>query len=78
MLARMAAAMLRAPTFRQLDSSSHLRHWQNEQAKVVAFAGGLHARLGRGSLVLWLHRDVVRKIGRGVFAWEGRFCVDLA
>ena len=69
----MAAAMLRVPTFWQLDSSSHLRHWQNEQAKVLAFAGGLHARLGAGSLVLWLHWDVMRKVGRAVFAWEGRF-----
>jgi len=73
----MAAAMLYAPTFWQLDSSSHLRHWQNEQAKVVVFVGGLQARLDGGSLVLWLHREIVRKIGRAVFAWEGRFCVDL-
>ena len=48
MLARMAAAMLYAPTFWQLDSSSHLRHWQNEQAKVVVFVGGLQARLDGG------------------------------
>jgi len=37
-LERMTAVMYLEPTFWQLDSSSHLRHWRNEQDKVLAFA----------------------------------------
>jgi len=68
-LTSMASAMYCEPTFRLLNSENHLRHWQNEQAKVLAFVTGLHSRVGNGSCVHWLDRDLARQVGRDVFGW---------
>jgi len=68
-LERMAAAMYEEPRWRRLNSENHLRHWRNEQAKVLAFAAGLLSRVGNASCVLSLNRDVVRQVGREVFGW---------
>ena len=70
-LERMAAAMYEEPRWRRLNSENHLRHWRNEQAKVLVFVTGLHPRVGSGSCVLSLNRDVVRQVGREVFCWGG-------
>jgi len=68
-LERMAAAMYEQPRWRRLNSENHMRHWRNEQAKVLAFATGLLSRVGKASCVLSLNRDVVRQVGREVFGW---------
>jgi hypothetical protein len=68
-LERMAAAMYEEPRWRRQNSENHLRHWRNEQAKVLAFAAGLLSRVGNASCVLSLNRDVVRQVGREVFGW---------
>ena len=67
---RMAAAMYEEPGWRHLNSQNHLRHWRNEQAKVVAFVTGLDGRLGNASCMNLLNRDIARQVGRAVFSWS--------